>query len=104
MGDAAHGDASPLGQGDIQQSGGLRRILEKHFVEVSQTEEEQDVVGQRAAHGLILRHHRGELAFLGAGHEGSYYLRTAVIERESYSQSLPREKQHIVLDVRIRVS
>jgi hypothetical protein len=27
-----------------------------------------------------------------------------MIERESYSQSLSREKQHIVLDVRIRVS
>lgn len=63
----AHGNPSSLCKGNVEQSGGFLCILEEHFVEVTEPEKKQDIVGKGAAHRLILRHHGGEFAFL-AGH------------------------------------
>ena len=72
VGDAAHGDGVALGEGGVEDGGGLLGVLEEHFVEVAEAEEEEDVGGQGAAHGLILRHHGGELpgSFFRACHGG----------------------------------
>ena len=69
--DTAHGNSTPFGESHIKESGSLPGILEKHFVEVAEPEEEKHIVGKRAAHRLVLRHHGGELAFL-AGHGVSF--------------------------------
>ena len=69
--DTTHGNSTAFGESHIEESGGLPGILEKHFVEVAEPEEEKHIVGKRAAHRLVLRHHGGELAFL-AGHGVSF--------------------------------
>ena len=44
------------------------RVLEKHFVEIAEPEQQQRVLGQFAFDAAILRHHRSELRF--GGHSG----------------------------------
>ncbi len=65
VGDAAHGDAVAFGEGDVEDFCGGLGVLEEHLVEVAEAVEEQDVIGQGAAHCLVLRHHRGEFLFFG---------------------------------------
>ncbi len=61
--DAAHWDVVSLGEGDVEDAGGGFGVLEEHLVEVPETVEEEDIVGQGSPHGHILGHHRGELLF-----------------------------------------
>ena len=60
----AHGNAPSLGESDVKEAGGLLGVFKEHLVEIPEPEKEKYVVGKRTAHRLILRHHRGELAFL----------------------------------------
>ena len=60
-GDAAHGGSATFGQGDIEKDGRLAGIVEKHFVKVSEAEEEEGVGREAAADVLVLAHHGGEL-------------------------------------------
>ena len=41
------------------------RVLKKHFIEITEAEEQQRVLGQLALDTAILRHHRSELRFGG---------------------------------------
>ena len=61
VGHAAHGDVVAFGQGDIEDGRGFAGVVEKHFVEVAEAEEEQSVGGKLAADVLVLAHHGGEL-------------------------------------------
>jgi hypothetical protein len=51
--------------GEIQQLGAGLGVLEKHFVEIAEAEEQQRVLGQFAFDAAILRHHGSELRFGG---------------------------------------
>ena len=61
VGNAAHGNIVALGQGDIDKSGRFAGVVEKHFVEVSESEEEEGVGGKLAPDVLVLAHHGSEL-------------------------------------------
>ena len=61
VGDAAHGDVAAFGQGDVEEGRGFAGVVEKHFVEVAETEKKEGVGGKLAADVLILAHHGGEL-------------------------------------------
>ena len=61
IGNAAHGDHPPLGQGHVEQLGAGLGVLEEHLVEVAQSKKQQRVLGQFALDPAILRHHGREL-------------------------------------------
>ena len=61
VGDPAHGNVAALGQGDVEEGGRFAGVVEKHFVKVSEAEEEEGVGGELAADVLVLAHHGGEL-------------------------------------------
>lgn len=67
VGDAAHGDVAAFGEGDVEEGRGLAGVVEEHFVEVAEAEEEEGVGGKLAADVLVLAHHGGELR---GGHGG----------------------------------
>lgn len=67
IGQAAHGDALALGEGEVEEGGAGFGIFEEEFVEVAEAEEEEGVAGHFAADAKVLGHHgRG----LGAGLSG----------------------------------
>ncbi len=60
VGHATHRHGVALGQGDVEDGCGGLRVVEEHLVEIAEAVEEQHVGGQRSAHRLVLRHHRGK--------------------------------------------
>ena len=86
VGNATHGDVVPLGQGDVEDPGGVFGIVEEHFVKVTKSVKEKNVIGQRSPHGHVLSHHRGEL-FLSC-HRGAY-----LRERERWGEWRNEEKE-----------
>ena len=59
------GGVAAFGQGDIEEGCRFAGVVEKHFVEVAEAEEEEGVGGELAADVLVLAHHGSEL---GGGH------------------------------------
>ena len=57
-GEAGHGLTLALRQGEPEQAGGHRGVIEEQFVKISQAEEQQGVGGQPALHLEVLLHHR----------------------------------------------
>src|SRR5947207_290405 len=56
----AHRDTIPLGQGEIEQTGGDLRVLKEELIEITEPKEEQGISRHAGAQPLILLHHRGE--------------------------------------------
>ena len=65
VGNAAHGGAAALGEGDVHDGRGGFGVLEEHLVEVAEPVEEDHVRRQGFPHGLVLGHHRSQG---GSGH------------------------------------
>ena len=74
--DAAHRHEMAFRERDVQDGRGGLRILEKHFVKVTEPIEQNDVRGQSPAHGLVLGHHRSEF---GAAHVRKFYATNPVM-------------------------
>ena len=64
MRQAAHRNAIARGEGEIDQLRASLRVLEEHFVEVAEAEEQERVLGQFAFDAAILGHHGSELRFV----------------------------------------
>jgi hypothetical protein len=64
---AAHRHHAALRQRHVEQLRADLRVLEKHFVEVTEPEQQQRVLRQFAFDPAILRHHGRKLRF-GVGH------------------------------------
>src|SRR5205814_1057529 len=60
IGHATHRDVIPLGQSEVEQTGGGLRVLKEELVKVTEPKEEQGISRHAGAEPLILLHHRGE--------------------------------------------
>ena len=65
-GDAGHGHAVAVGQGDAEQLGALFGVLFEDLVEIAEAEHEQRIVRKLGTDLVPLLHHGGE--FLLGGH------------------------------------
>ena len=74
----AHRGAAALGEGDVHDRRGGFRVVEEHFVKVAEAVKQDDVGGQRPAHGLVLGHHGGQR---GLGHGRSVEGRVGRIKK-----------------------
>ncbi len=57
---AAHRDAVPMGQRQVQQPGSFLGVVEKKLIEIPEPEEQQRIRRDAGAEPLVLLHHRGE--------------------------------------------
>jgi hypothetical protein len=57
VGDAAHRHLSTLGEGDIQDRGGIPRVVKEHLVEIPKPEKQECTGRQIAPQGVVLLHH-----------------------------------------------
>ncbi|MPM35347.1 hypothetical protein SDC9_81938 [bioreactor metagenome] len=60
IGKSAHGIALPLGQRQLHQRAAPHRVVEEHFVEVPEPEEQNRILGDIGLGRAVLLHHRGE--------------------------------------------
>ena len=65
---AAHRHVLAFGERDVEQARALRRVVEEQLVEVTETEEQQGVLGQLRLDLAVLRHHGRQFGFFTRGH------------------------------------
>jgi hypothetical protein len=61
VGDAAHGRAAALRERDAEDRGRGARVIEKHLVEIPESEQQDHALGQLRLDAAVLPHHRGQL-------------------------------------------
>ena len=70
-GQAAHGDAIPGGEGEVEDLGAGLGILKEHLIEIAEAKEQEGVRRQFAFDAAILGHHGSQLGFGRHGREGN---------------------------------
>src|ERR1041384_7384129 len=95
MRDAAHRNGPAFGERNVKQLRPALRVLEKHFVEIAEPEQQQRVLGHFALDAAILRHHRGQLGI--SGHRGCDDSEINYFSERKVFLSAPRIKPFTVL-------
>ena len=87
-GDARHRHAVPMGEGDAKQFGAPFGILEKDFIEIAQTKQQQRIIRELGTNFVPLLHHRGEFLF---GH-----LRNRSVDTRHSSSQINTDAQRFI--------